>query len=207
MKIIFVTTNKRKTEDLQNIINELNLNIEVISMEDIGWDRGEIEENGSTIEENSLIKAQAILSFCKEQDINYPIMTDDAGLFVEVLNGEPGIYTARYADDELFDNPELPKHQCVIKLLRKLNGENNRNAKYRCCVTIMYPNGDYQQEVGESKGTIAKEILGELKKPYFYSVFILDNTNVAFNELNNEQLQNTYRYNAIRKSLNRINNK
>ena len=207
MKIIFVTTNKRKTEDLQNIINELNLNIEVISMEDIGWDRGEIEENGSTIEENSLIKAQAILSFCKEHDINYPIMTDDAGLFVEVLNGEPGIYTARYADDELFDNPELPKHQCVIKLLRKLNGENNRNAKYRCCVTIMYPNGDYQQEVGESKGTIAKEILGELKKPYFYSVFILDNTNVAFNELNNEQLQNTYRYNAIRKSLNRINNK
>ena len=207
MKIIFGTTNKRKTEDLQNIINELNLNIEVLSMEDIGWDRGEIEENGSTIEENSLIKAQAILSFCKEQDINYPIMTDDAGLFVEVLNGEPGIYTARYADDELFDNPELPKHQCVIKLLRKLNGENNRNAKYRCCVTIMYPNGDYQQEVGESKGTIAKEILGELKKPYFYSVFILDNTNVAFNELNNEQLQNTYRYNAIRKSLNRINNK
>ena len=207
MKIIFGTTNKRKTEDLQNIINELNLNIEVLSMEDIGWDRGEIEENGSTIEENSLIKAQAILSFCKEHDINYPIMTDDAGLFVEVLNGEPGIYTARYADDELFDNPELPKHQCVIKLLRKLNGENNRNAKYRCCVTIMYPNGDYQQEVGESKGTIAKEILGELKKPYFYSVFILDNTNVAFNELNNEQLQNTYRYNAIRKSLNRINNK
>lgn len=207
MKIIFGTTNKRKTEDLQNIINELNLNKEVLSMEDIGWDRGEIEENGSTIEENSLIKAQAILSFCKEHDINYPIMTDDSGLFVEVLNGEPGIYTARYADDELFDNPELPKHQCVIKLLRKLNGENNRNAKYRCCVTTMYPNGDYQQEVGESNGIIAKEILGELKKPYFYSVFILDNTNVAFNELNNEQLQNTYRYNAIRKSLNRINNK
>lgn len=207
MKLIFGTTNKRKTEDLQNIINELNLNIEVLSMEDIGWDRGEIEENGSTIEENSLIKAQAILSFCQEHNINYPIMTDDAGLFVEVLNGEPGIYTARYADDELFENPELPKHQCVVKLLRKLNCETNRNAKYRCCVTTMYPNGDYQQEVGESEGAIAQEIIGELKKPYFYSVFILDGTNVAFNELNNEQLQNTYRYSAIRKSLKRINNK
>ena len=207
MKLIFGTTNKRKTEDLQNIINELNLNIEVLSMEDIGWDRGEIEENGSTIEENSLIKAQAILSFCKEHNINYPIMTDDAGLFVEVLNGAPGIYTARYADDELFANPGLPKHQCVVKLLRKLNGEKNRNAKYRCCVTTMYPTGEYQQEIGESKGTIAQEIIGELKKPYFYSVFILDDTNVAFNELNNEQLQNTYRYNAIRKSLKKINNK
>ena len=64
MKLIFGTTNKRKVEDLQNIINEMNLNIEVVSMEDIGWDRGEIDENGSTIEENSLIKARAILSFC-----------------------------------------------------------------------------------------------------------------------------------------------
>ena len=69
MKLIFGTTNKRKTEDLQNIINEMNLDIEVISMEDIGWDRGEIDENGRTIEENSLIKAQAILSFCQEHDI------------------------------------------------------------------------------------------------------------------------------------------
>ncbi len=79
----------------------MNLGIEVVSMEDIGWDRGEIEENGSTIEENSLIKAQTIQSFCQNHDINYPIMTDDAGLFVDALNGEPGIYTARYADDEI----------------------------------------------------------------------------------------------------------
>ena len=60
MKLIFGTTNKRKVEDLQNIINEMKLDIQVVSMEDIGWDRGEIEENGSTIEDNSLIKAQAI---------------------------------------------------------------------------------------------------------------------------------------------------
>lgn len=60
MKLIFGTTNKRKVEDLQNIINEMNLDIQVVSMEDIGWDRGEIEENGSTIEDNSLIKAQSI---------------------------------------------------------------------------------------------------------------------------------------------------
>ncbi len=101
MKLIFGTTNKRKVEDLQNIINEMGLDIEVVSMEDIGWDRAEIEENGSTIEENSLIKAQTIQSFCQNHDINYPIMTDDAGLFVDALNGEPGIYTARYADDEI----------------------------------------------------------------------------------------------------------
>lgn len=204
MKIIFGTTNKRKTEDLQNIINEMNLDIEVVSMEDIGWDRGEIEENGSTIEENSLIKARAILDFCKDNNIDYPIMTDDAGLFVDALNGEPGIYTARYADDELALNPELPKHQCVMKLLNNLEKEENRNAKYRCCVTTLMPDGKYYQEVEESKGTIAKEIIGELKKPYFYSVFVLDGTTVAFNQLKAEELDNTYRYNALRKSLKRF---
>ena len=204
MKLIFGTTNKRKVEDLQNIINEMNLNIDVVSMEDIGWDRGEIDENGSTIEENSLIKAQAILSFCRDHNIDYPIMTDDAGLFVDALNGEPGIYTARYADDELALDSSLPKHQCVVKLLRKMNDEQNRNAKYRCCVTSMMPNGDYHQEIGESEGKIANEIIGELKKPYFYSVFILNGTNVAFNELKGEELDNTYRYNALRKSLKRF---
>lgn len=204
MKLIFGTTNKRKVEDLQNIINEMNLDIQVVSMEDIGWDRGEIEENGSTIEDNSLIKAQAILSFCNDHNIQYPIMTDDAGLFVDALNGEPGIYTARYADDELSLDPTLPKHQCVVKLLRNLNGEENRKAKYRCCVTSMMPNGEYHQELGESKGTIAKDIIGELKKPYFYSVFVLNGTDVAFNKLKGEELDNTYRYNALRKSLKRF---
>lgn len=204
MKLIFGTTNERKVEDLQNIINEMNLDIEVISMKDIGWNRGEIDENGSTIEENSLIKAQAILSFCHDNNINYPIMTDDAGLFVDALNGEPGIYTARYADDELALDSSLPKYQCVVKLLRKLNDEKNRNAKYRCCVTCMMPDGNYYQEIGESEGTIAKEIIGDLKKPYFYSVFILNGTTVAFNELKGKELDNTYRYNAIRKSLKRF---
>ena len=125
MKLVFGTTSKRKVEDLQNTINQMGLDIQVLSMEDIGWDRGEIEENGVTIEENSLIKAQAIFSFCKDHNIEYPIMTDDAGLFVDELNGEPGVYTARYADDELSLNPELPKHQCVVKLLRKLNNKEN----------------------------------------------------------------------------------
>ena len=204
MKLIFGTTNKRKVEDLQNIINEMNLDIEVVSMEDIGWDRGEIDENGSTIEENSLIKAQAILSFCNDNNLEVPIMTDDAGLFVDVLNGEPGIYTARYADDEIASDSSLPKYQCVVKLLRKMNGEQNRSAKYRCCVTTMMPNGEYRQEIEESVGSIANEIIGELKKPYFYSVFILNGTNVAFNELKGKELEDTYRYNALRKSLKRF---
>lgn len=205
MKIIFGTTNKRKAEDLQNIINELNLNIEVMSMTDVGWDRGDIDECGQTIEENSFIKAQEIFNFCHDNNINYPIITDDAGLFCETLNGEPGIYTARYADDELAMNPELPKHQCVIKLLRNLENKENRNASYRCCVTCMFPDGSYFQEYGESQGFIASEIVGELKRPYFYSVFILNGHDKSFGELSDSELSDTYRYSALRKTLKKIN--
>lgn len=204
MKVIFGTTNKRKVCDLQNISNQLNLNLEILSLEDINWDLGEIDENGKTIEENSLIKANSIYNFCKNNNINYPIITDDAGLFCDGLNGEPGIYTARYADDELSTNSDLPKYQCVIKLLRNLKDINDRSAKYRCCVTCMMPDGTYFQEIGESKGSISKEIIGELKKPYFYSVFILDGYNKAFSDLKEDELTDTYRYDALRKTLRKI---
>ena len=204
MKIIFGTTNPRKVEDLKQIIKDANLDLEVLGMHEIGWDLGEIEENGSTIEENSLIKAQAIHNFCKEHYITYPIITDDAGLFVEELNNEPGIYTARYADDEIAQDPSLPKYQCVIKLLRNLKDKLNRNAKYRCAVTCMLNDGTYFQEVGESKGRIAEEVTGELKRPYFYSVFILDGYTKVFNDLTPEELKDTYRYQAMTKALTNI---
>ena len=173
MKLIFGTTNKRKKDDLQSIIDELHLDIEVLNMEDIGWNKGEIEENGLTIEENSLIKAKAIYTFCINHNLFYPIITDDTGLFVDSLNGEPGIYTVRYADDELDKDSSLPDYQCVIKLLRNLEGKENRDASFKCCVTTMMPNGDYYQEVGETKGYIRRETPNDFKKPYHYCVFSL----------------------------------
>ena len=133
--------------------------------------------------------------------MNYPVLADDAGLFCHGLNGEPGVYTARYADDELLLNPNLPKYQCVLKLLEKLKNVNNRKAEYRCAVTCMFPDGTFFQEYGESEGTISKEIIGELKRPYFYSVFVLDGYKKTFNELNTEELINTYRYDALKKIL------
>lgn len=205
MKVIFGTTNKRKVEDLQNISNQFNLDLEILSMEDIGWDRGEIEETGLTVEENSLIKATSIYDFCQSNGLAYPIISDDAGLFCDSLNGRPGIYTARFADDELALDPTLPKHQCVIKLLRELNGIENRKATYKCAVTCIFPDGTSIQEVAESQGHIAEDIIGELKRPYFYSVFILDGYNKAFSDLNAEELQETYRYVALKRVLERIN--
>lgn len=204
MELVFGTTSERKVKDLENIINELNLDIQVLSMADIGWDRGEIEEDGDTLEANSLIKAEALLDFCKDHNLEYPIIADDAGLFVDALGGEPGIYTARYADDERKVNPELPKHQCVIKLLRKMEGIDNREARYKCCVTTMMPDGNYYQEIGVSEGKIAEEIMGDLTRPYFYAVFIVNGSDVVFNKLQGKELDDTYRYKALRKALKRL---
>ena len=93
MKIVFGTTNQRKIEDLKKLIKILDLDLEVLGLDDIDWILGEINEDGHTIEENSLIKARAIYNFCNEHNINYPIITDDAGLFCDALNGEPGVFT------------------------------------------------------------------------------------------------------------------
>lgn len=201
MKVIFATTNNRKLEDLNNIIIENSLNLEVLSLTDIGWDRGEIEENGKTIYENSLIKANAVLDFCREKSISYPIITDDAGLFVESLNGEPGIYTARYADLELSQNKELPKHYSLIKMLNNMSNQTNRDCEYRCAITVMFKDGTYKQFDGVTKGLIDTKINEPIKKPYFYSLFIDKNTNTPFNQLTNEQLKNTYRYTTLTNTL------
>lgn len=204
MKIIFGTTNDRKVVDLQKVVADLNLDVQILGLKDIGWNLGEIMENGKTIEENSLIKAYSIRDFCQNNNINLPIIADDAGLFCEGLNNEPGVYTARYADDEREIDSTLPKYQCVIKLLRNLEGITNRNAVYRCAITYMLPSGIYFQEIGESHGIIADKIIGKLIKPYFYSVFILDEYNKVFSNLNDDELSNTYRYMAFKKVLKKI---
>ncbi len=205
MVIIFGTTNERKIEDLRNVVKGFNLDLDIRSLTDIGWDLGDILENGSTLEENSLIKATAIYNFCKDNNISYPILTDDAGLFVESLNGEPGIYTARYAEEELLQNSSLPKYEGVNKLLRNLNGITNRNAYYKCVVTCMFQDGTYFQEFGISEGEIVENIVEPLRKPYFYSVFKLLNINKTFNLLSEEELKSTYRYSAFNKVLTKLN--
>ncbi len=202
MKIIFATTNKRKISDLLKITKDLD--IEILTLDDMNYNLGEIKENGNTLEENSLIKAKTIYMFCKDNNINYPIISDDAGLFVESLNGEPGIYTARYAEEELKNNPNLPEYECVNKVLRKLKDNKNRKAIYKCVVTFFYE-GYYFQETAYSEGVIANEIIEPIKKPYFYSVFILKGINKVFNQLTDEELEDTYRYVALKKLIKKIN--
>lgn len=202
MKIIFGTTSKRKLQDINKIIEMNNLDIDVLNLNDIKWDLGEIEETGVTLEENSLIKAQAIYNFCLNHNITYPIITDDAGLFVNALNGEPGIFTKRYADEEIKNNPNLPSWEAINKVLRNLEDRTDRSAYYKSVVTCFFPDGTYEQESSITNGTIATEIKGALNQPYMYSIFIYNGK--PFSNLSDEELLDTYRFKALNKILSKI---
>lgn len=89
MKIIYGTSNEKKIEQVKEFLEYKKSNIEIISLKDIKFNE-HIEENGTTFEENSLIKAIAIKEFCNKNNINEIIMTDDAGLCIDALEGNPG---------------------------------------------------------------------------------------------------------------------
>jgi XTP/dITP diphosphohydrolase len=201
MKVIFGTTNERKVHDLKNIVKQNNWDIEMLSMADIGWDEGEIEENGSTIQENSLIKASAIFNFCARKGIKHPIITDDSGLFIDAIGGLPGIYTARFADEEMELDPTLPKHESANKILRLMQNKTDRSAKFHCCVTLMNPDGSYSQLIETTNGTILNDIREPIKAPWTYCIFSVEDTGKTLHELSGKELTQTYRHKALEKTL------
>ncbi len=154
MKILYGTGNKAKVEAMKKIIEVHGFDAELFTIKDVGFEQ-EVEENGTTFEENSEIKARAIKEFCDKNNIDDKIIiTDDAGLCVDVLNGEPGVYTGRYAGE----NPTQIEN--ITKLLNNMKEYTNledRRCKFVCVLTAILPNGEKIVARGECKGTIALE--------------------------------------------------
>ena len=90
--IVLASNNKHKIKEFKYILKDYN----ILSLEDIGFN-DEIEETGSTFEENALIKAKAVHDYLINNNKNYIVIADDSGLYINSLNGEPGIYSARYS--------------------------------------------------------------------------------------------------------------
>lgn len=147
-KIVFASTNKHKIHEVKEILS----NYDVLSLADIGFTE-EIDETGTTTAENSKIKALAVRKFLNEKgDFETPVLADDAGLFIESLNGEPGVYSARYAGNH--DNEA--NRQMVLK---NMQGKENRTAYFEC--TICYAGKDVIKEfVGRTYGKITTEKIG-----------------------------------------------
>lgn len=189
MKMIYGTSNSGKLKDIKEIIKALGEDFEVISLKDINF-TDEIVEDGKTFEENSEIKAKAVKEFCDKNNIAYDIITtDDAGLCVDCLNGEPGVYSARYLGEN------ATQEQLLNKLLSNIEktGDTERKAKFVCVLTSFLKDGTKIVSRGECIGSIAKEIkkLGGLT---YSPVFIPNGYEVPMAELSAEEYDKAHNH-------------
>ena len=189
MKMIYGSSNVNKIKDIKSIIKAHGVDIEIISLKDIGFD-SEIVENGETFEENSEIKAKAVKEFCEKKQINYDIITtDDAGLCVDCLNGEPGVYSARYASEHASQEENLAK---LLNNIEK-TGDTERKGKFVCVLTSFLKDGTKIVSRGECNVTIAKQIkrLGGLT---YSPVFIPEGYDVPMSELSAEEYEKAHNH-------------
>ena len=189
MRILYGTGNKAKVEALRKIIRIHGFDVELLTIKDVGFDK-EIVEDGTTFEENSEIKANAIKEFCKENNINdVLVLTDDAGLCVDALNGEPGVYTGRYAGDHATQIENIDK---LLGKMKDFEGDQ-RKATFVCVLTMILENGEKIVARGECFGTIAKEhgVLGGLT---YGPVFVPQGFDKPMNDLDEEEFASVHNH-------------
>ena len=139
MKIVFATNNPNKLKEIQSLIPK---EIEIISLKEIGCNE-DIPETGDTLEANAFQKAHYI-----KDNFNYDCFADDTGLEIDELNGDPGVYSARYA------GPERNANANMNKILNELKGKKNRKAKFRTAIALTLNNEEHLFE-GEINGHIS----------------------------------------------------
>ena len=145
MKIVFATNNKNKIKEIQSMLPP---SIEIISLESIGCHE-EIPETADTIEGNAIMKANYVT-----QKYGYDCFADDTGLEVDALDGEPGVYSARYAGEQ--KSPE----DNMDKLLLNLKNETNRRAQFKTVIALNL-NGEQHLFTGIARGEITSEKSGD----------------------------------------------
>ncbi len=148
-RIIFATGNQNKVRELNMILQDAG--IPIVSMKDAGI-AADIAENGKTFRENALIKAKAVAEASGEI-----ALADDSGLVIDALNGEPGIYSARFMGR---DTPYSIKNKALIDRMKDVPDEK-RTARFVCDVAVVFPDGRTFVEEGIMEGRIAHRAAGE----------------------------------------------
>lgn len=172
MKFVLASNNAKKLIEMREILGEIG--VEVISQAEAGI-HTEPDETGSTFRENSLIKASEA---CKAAGI--PALADDSGLVVEALNGEPGVYSARYGGEGLDD---VGRYRLLLK---NMEGVINRAAKFVSCISCVFPNGDALAAEGECKGSILHKPVGDGGFGYD-PIFFSEETGKSMGEMTHEE--------------------
>ncbi len=144
-RLIVATGNAHKLKEIAEIFTSF----EVLPQKQMGFD-GEVEENGATFLENARLKAQAAV-----KALGLPVLADDSGLCVDALDGEPGVYSARYAGGHGDSKANRDK------LLQNLEGIGNRRAHFACAVVLLYPDGREFFAEGRTEGKILEKEVGD----------------------------------------------
>ena len=147
MKFVLASQNKGKLAEMAEILKDLG--VEIVLQSDLGISV-DVEETGTTFEENARLKAVAVM-----QATGLPAIADDSGLCVDALNGGPGVYSARYGGGDLTD-PEK-----VQLLLANMRGASTRAAHFETAIVCAFPNGDELTAAGRCDGSIAYAPAGE----------------------------------------------
>lgn len=170
-KLIVASNNKGKLKEIKEILNGI---YEVVPMGEAGF-TDDIVENGNSFYENALIKAKTV-----SEALNADALADDSGLCVEALSGEPGIYSARYSGQHGDDAANR------AKLLKELEGKENRKAKFVSAVVLYKTDGKIVKGVGETYGTIAFKEEGTNGFGYD-SLFVSDDLHKSFGVASSEE--------------------
>lgn len=150
MRVVLASKNRHKLEEISKITRQFDM--ELILQSDLGVDI-EVEETGFTFEENSFMKAEAVM-----KATGLPALADDSGIAVDALGGAPGIYSARYGFDDSLD--DWGRLKLLLKNMEAVP-DGQRQAKFVCVITMVTPEGKTVQARGEIHGELTREPRGE----------------------------------------------
>ena len=150
MKVVLASKNKHKLVEISKITEKFGF--QLVLQSELGVDI-DVEETGTTFEENSLLKARAVM-----EATGLPALADDSGIAVDALNGEPGIYSARYGFDESLD--DWGRLELLLKNTEHVP-DGQRQAQFVCVISFITPDGKVIQARGEIHGELTREPAGE----------------------------------------------
>ena len=172
MKLVLASQNQKKLKEMSQILNELG--VEICLQSDVGVSI-DVEETGTTFEENSLLKAMAVM-----EATGLPAIADDSGLCVDALGGAPGVYSARYGGEGLDD---VGRYRLLLENMR---GQSPRTCRFVSVITCCFPTGEVLVARGECEGTVAFAPMGDGGFGYD-PIFFLPQLKKTFSQITQEE--------------------
>lgn len=189
MKILLGTNNAHKAQEIRDMLPDF----EILRPKDIGLDL-DVDENGSTFEENALIKAKAFA-----EASGMITLADDSGLEVDCLNGEPGIYSARYCPKPGADDKD--RRDWLLKNIRERGAERPWKARFVCEIAVVFPEGN---KTLKARGTCEGEIIPEERGSGGFGydpIFYMPDKGMTLSEMTEEEKNAvSHRGNAVKKA-------